>query len=91
MPGPINAIYGETVAGTAVIRAFGLQSVFIDGSFALSYPLCFKLIKDLLRNMNMQINSLALRLYMGRWLFGQLTKWRLFLYSLQSTSDSWTS
>ena len=29
MPGPINARYGETVAGTAVIRAFGLQSVFV--------------------------------------------------------------
>lgn len=31
IPGPINAIYGETVAGTAVIRAFGVQSVFVDG------------------------------------------------------------
>jgi hypothetical protein len=31
IPGPINAIYSETVAGTAVIRAFGVQSVFISG------------------------------------------------------------
>lgn len=30
IPGPINAWYGETVAGTAVIRAFGQQSVFIE-------------------------------------------------------------
>lgn len=33
MPGPINAIYGETIAGTAVIRAFGVQSVFVSGEF----------------------------------------------------------
>jgi len=32
IPGPINAIYGETIAGTAVIRAFGVQSVFIEGA-----------------------------------------------------------
>lgn len=31
IPGPINAIYGETVAGTAVIRAFGVQSIFVEG------------------------------------------------------------
>lgn len=33
IPGPINALYGETVAGTAVIRAFGMQSVFVQGKF----------------------------------------------------------
>lgn len=32
IPGPINAIYGETVAGTAVIRAFGVQSIFVEGT-----------------------------------------------------------
>lgn len=40
IPGPINAIYSETVAGTAVIRAFGVQSVFISGgSFIYIYVL----------------------------------------------------
>ena len=31
IPGPINAHYGESVAGAAVIRAFGAQSVFVNG------------------------------------------------------------
>jgi hypothetical protein len=30
LPGPVNALYGETVAGAAVIRAFGMQSVFVQ-------------------------------------------------------------
>ena len=35
IPGPINAIYGETVAGIAVIRAHGVQSVFVQGWFII--------------------------------------------------------
>lgn len=38
IPGPINAIYGETVAGTAVIRAFGQQSMFMQGESASYGP-----------------------------------------------------
>jgi len=30
LPGPVNALYGETIAGAAVIRAFGMQSVFVQ-------------------------------------------------------------
>lgn len=40
LPGPINAIYGETVAGTTVIRAFGAQSVFIDGRYLEERNIC---------------------------------------------------
>lgn len=29
--GPVNALYSETVAGVAVIRAFGAQSIFTRG------------------------------------------------------------
>jgi hypothetical protein len=39
IPGPINAIYSETLAGTAVIRAFGVQSVFVDGEPRISQVL----------------------------------------------------
>jgi hypothetical protein len=38
IPGPINAIYGETVAGAAVIRAFGQQSVFIESMETACIP-----------------------------------------------------
>lgn len=34
VPGPILSIYGETIAGTAVIRAFGAQSMVFDGTLA---------------------------------------------------------
>ncbi|OXH51675.1 ABC transporter ABCC.6 [Cryptococcus neoformans] len=54
LPGPINAIYGETVAGTTVIRAFGAQSVFID---------------DLLRWTNMKITATIWTVAIARWLF----------------------
>jgi hypothetical protein len=30
LPGPVAALYGETVAGAAVVRAFGMQSVFVQ-------------------------------------------------------------
>jgi hypothetical protein len=30
LPGPVNAQFGETIAGAAVIRAFGMQSVFVQ-------------------------------------------------------------
>jgi hypothetical protein len=30
LPGPVGALYGETVAGAAVIRAFGMQSLFVQ-------------------------------------------------------------
>jgi hypothetical protein len=33
LPGPVNALYGETVAGAAVIRAFGMQSVFVQSTY----------------------------------------------------------
>jgi hypothetical protein len=56
IPGPINAIYGETVAGTAVIRAFGVQSVFV---------------KDLLGSINMNINARISAFYIHRWLYGK--------------------
>ncbi|EIW71721.1 hypothetical protein TREMEDRAFT_67926 [Tremella mesenterica DSM 1558] len=54
IPGPINAIYGETVAGTAVIRAFGQQSVFME---------------ELMRSINMRIAAKAWASYIQRWLF----------------------
>ncbi|OCF35103.1 ABC transporter ABCC.6 [Kwoniella heveanensis BCC8398] len=54
IPGPINAIYGETVAGTAVIRAFGAQSIFFD---------------DLMRWMNMKICSTIWTSAVARWLY----------------------
>ncbi|KGB78045.2 ABC transporter ABCC.6 [Cryptococcus deuterogattii R265] len=54
LPGPINAIYGETVAGATVIRAFGVQSVFID---------------ELLRWSNMKITATIWTIAIARWLF----------------------
>jgi hypothetical protein len=33
LPGPVNALYAETVAGAAVVRAFGMQSVFVQSKF----------------------------------------------------------
>ncbi|WVQ96554.1 hypothetical protein IAU59_003659 [Kwoniella sp. CBS 9459] len=54
IPGPINAIYGETVAGTAVIRAFGAQSIFID---------------DLMRWTNMKICATIWTVSVARWLY----------------------
>lgn len=36
LPGPVNALYGETVAGAAVIHAFGMQSVFVQRKWNLS-------------------------------------------------------
>ncbi|ADV22353.1 ABC transporter ABCC.6, putative [Cryptococcus gattii WM276] len=54
LPGPINAIYGETVAGATVIRAFGAQSVFID---------------ELLRWSNMKITATIWTVAIARWLF----------------------
>jgi hypothetical protein len=33
LPGPVNALFGETVAGAAVVRAFGMQSVFVQSKF----------------------------------------------------------
>ncbi|WVQ75089.1 hypothetical protein IAR50_004698 [Cryptococcus sp. DSM 104548] len=52
--GPINALYGETVAGTTVIRAFGTQSVFMD---------------DLMRWTNMKITATIWTIAIARWLF----------------------
>ncbi|TYJ54700.1 hypothetical protein B9479_004639 [Cryptococcus floricola] len=52
--GPINALYGETVAGTTVIRAFGAQSVFLD---------------DLMRWTNMKITASIWTIAIARWLF----------------------
>nr|XP_019043278.1 ABC transporter ABCC.6 [Kwoniella bestiolae CBS 10118]OCF22208.1 ABC transporter ABCC.6 [Kwoniella bestiolae CBS 10118] len=54
IPGPINAIYGETVAGTSVVRAFGAQSVFID---------------DLLRWTNMKLTAMVWTVAIARWLY----------------------
>ncbi|WWC95346.1 hypothetical protein V866_002208 [Kwoniella sp. B9012] len=54
IPGPINAIYRETVAGTSVIRAFGAQSVFID---------------DLMRWTNMKITAMVWTVAIARWLY----------------------
>lgn len=33
IPGLVNAIYTETIAGSAVVRAFGAHSVMINGEF----------------------------------------------------------
>lgn len=33
IPGLVNAIYTETIAGSAVVRAFGAHSVMINGQF----------------------------------------------------------
>ncbi|WRT69478.1 uncharacterized protein IL334_006464 [Kwoniella shivajii] len=54
IPGPINAIYGETVAGTSVIRAFGAQSIFMD---------------DLMRWTNMKITATFWTAAVSRWLY----------------------
>lgn len=55
-PGLVNAIYGETIAGTAVIRAFGMQSVFLS---------------ELMGTLNVQINMFTWRHYIGRWLYSE--------------------
>jgi hypothetical protein len=34
LPGPCNSIYAETIAGTAVIRAFGAQSIMVNGELS---------------------------------------------------------
>ncbi|WWC93054.1 uncharacterized protein L201_008018 [Kwoniella dendrophila CBS 6074] len=54
IPGNINALYGETVAGSAVIRAFGVQSVFLD---------------DLMRWTNMRITATVWTIAAGNWLY----------------------
>ncbi|KAK4686657.1 hypothetical protein P7C73_g3466, partial [Tremellales sp. Uapishka_1] len=54
IPGPINALYAETVAGTAVIRAFGMQSLFV---------------RELLGSINMANNVQVWANYIHRWLF----------------------
>lgn len=86
IPGPINAIYSETVAGTAVIRAFGVQSVFISGgSFIYTYVLVHLFDEaekigalmhvyppaELLRTINMRTTAQMWRLYVARWLFSE--------------------
>jgi hypothetical protein len=38
LPGPVNALYGETVAGAAVIRAFGMQSIFVQSELLIIAP-----------------------------------------------------
>jgi len=50
--GPINAIYGETVAGAVVIRAFGTQGV---------------LLRNFLQNQNMYINTNTWRFFISWW------------------------
>ncbi|WVR08252.1 hypothetical protein IAU60_005299 [Kwoniella sp. DSM 27419] len=52
IPGPINAIYSETVAGSTVIRAFGMQALFLD---------------DLMRWQNMETTAMFWRLNITRW------------------------
>ena len=69
IPGPINAHYGETVAGAAVIRAFGAQSVFVNGKPVLMY--CSSYYAELLQMLNMKINANAWSWYIGRWLASQ--------------------
>nr|XP_019009148.1 ABC transporter ABCC.6 [Kwoniella pini CBS 10737]OCF47929.1 ABC transporter ABCC.6 [Kwoniella pini CBS 10737] len=64
LPGPINAIYGETVAGTSVIRAFGAQSIFID---------------DLMRWTNMRVTAVVWTIAVGRWLYFSLQMFDTFL------------
>lgn len=70
IPGPINAIYGETVAGIAVIRAFGVQSVFVQGQ-STSYTVADCTATDLNRAINMRTVVWAWRMYTSRWIDGE--------------------
>lgn len=38
IPGKVNAIYGETTVGVIVIRAFGVQSVLLQGTVYILRP-----------------------------------------------------
>jgi hypothetical protein len=67
LPGPVNALYGETVAGAAVIRAFGMQSVFVQsGSAARAHRLGADNIA-LIKTTNMHQTCYVLALSIGRW------------------------
>lgn len=90
IPSPINAIYGETAAGIAVIRAFGQQGMFMQGRLLpqdhnISSPI------ELMRSINMEIASRAWSVYFGRWLSSQYTAvFAQVAPDPQSIYKSWT-
>jgi len=63
LPGPVNALYGETV------RAFGMQSVFVQSKFLAWTPVLLLLTSpDLVKTTNMQQSCYVVALSIGRWL-----------------------
>ena len=66
LPGPVNALYGETVAGAAVVRAFGMQSVFVQSKFLARTPVLLLLTSpDLVKTTNMQQSCYVVALSIG--------------------------
>lgn len=67
LPGPVNALYGETVAGAAVIRAFGMQSVFVQSSYMRLIETPSAHAIALIKTTNMHQSCYVLALSIGRW------------------------
>jgi hypothetical protein len=76
IPGLVNSIYSETIAGSAVVRAFGAQSLMVNGMCggdALSaYKFAYTDDPDLLQTLNMRQCANTWRMYTSRWLYGKL-------------------
>jgi hypothetical protein len=72
LPGPVNALFGETVAGAAVVRAFGMQSVFVQSKFFVHLLLLFLINPDLVTTTNMYQSTYVVSLSIGRWLIRTL-------------------
>lgn len=71
IPGRVNAIYGESDAGIAVIRAFGAQSMVFNGmshpeSVAKSQLLN---VAELMGTFNMKVCANVTWNFVARWLF----------------------
>ena len=69
IPGPINAMYGETVAGTTIIRAFGVQSLFVRGG-SLQIRERSDRSTDLLKGLNMRRSANFWVAMISRWFMG---------------------
>jgi len=84
LPGPVNALYGETIAGAAVIRAFGMQSVFVQsqsGDGGLVFHDQTLILADLIKTTNMHQSCYIMALSMGRW---AISTWQIHSSSLTS-------
>lgn len=67
LPGPVNALYGETVAGAAVIRAFGMQSVFVQSESSITGQWTKPNFVALIKTTNMHQTCYVHALAIGRW------------------------